>query len=334
MARNVEFQPYFPQLAPPDLPLPVTEPKEIGIENYANSIARLTKQTLPIDLIKIIHRTRIAKTTYSTERLALGSPYGTISLIRGLPEDSPTYFEMTINSKLSGPERRLTIAHEFAHYALFEDGKFNLEKNNEKLVDQVARAILAPTELLMPYLKDFAQKPLETIAFLFGKTHLPPYQLITRLVKDLGLLKGIFIVARNNTPGQIDREWLITNDKNLDEISERESFIRYNFLLSNHFDREGLEKVRPVDESDQLKWALTKNNKKNGWIDIWESDVKGININTRMLDDDGNVEKEDSAKSVNERFTVLNVTKKNKVGEIKDINYLSKDVLFKSIRFI
>lgn len=155
----------------------------------------------------------------------------------------------------------------------------------EETADRIGRTILAPEILLIPEIKGLTtDNALNLLRSLYEKTKMPAYELIKRLVKDLGVIDGNFIVwtlsKRENETDYQATEWVISNDPDFDVgIDGRHSYSRRStsgslFHLGEYNLDYSLQHDKPIEIKNT--YAITQNGDAENWTTAWKINGNGI----------------------------------------------------------
>lgn len=312
-----ESQPYLPKFEP-DLKLP----KSIRFDHngkcfvqFANKIIEPTTKTLPTNLGTLLNFFHIARV--SEENLYPGL-LGICDPIDRLRQGSSKYYELIINNSSPETEKRFSLAHEMGHI-LFDSYKKRLSLDyvkKEELASAIARVILAPASLVVDELKKTeGEEPLLRFAALYRKTQMPANELAKRLINDLcylGLMDENFIIFPLHK--ELREDWVISNDPDFHVERPFCNYYLRNIYL--HGAPEG--KCSNPDSST----ALTKNREKEGWIDLWNIEVKGTVLG------------EHKNEIFSPEFVVCTFKKLAKIAEAKDVDNFNPRLTSDALRFI
>lgn len=330
--NHIDFQPFFPELAPRlSLPGEITvDNKERLIEEFANNLAQATNQSLPVNIDSFTNYFRIAKISKFTHKHAQGLAWS----IESLPQNFPSYWHVEIQEPLPQDEERFTLVHEMAHILLKDNKSLVLENaartEIEELADRIGRSIIAPEALLVPEYNELeSDDSLVKIALLYEKTRMPAYQLVKRLKKDLRLLNEEFIVW---SLSQVQRgnhfveegDWVISEDPDFntgeDGMYADTKKRRFSpFIHHNNFTF-AISAKENEPSNVRKAIALTRNRQKEGWTQVWLTEVKGIGLGREE-------------RGYAPEYVVCKIKKLSKIADVQSLNYINPTLLSSSDTF-
>lgn len=308
--ESIDYQPYLPQLIP-ELPLKELPqfPLSTIAEEIADRLANMTQQKFPVDADLLARYCCVVRIIYKN-RIDLGNPQAAIEKITG---ESGCYYLVKIIEDLRldrTGEQRFAIGHEIGHIIAEKikpllNRAFADYREKEGFCDTFARMLLLPRTLLLQELKRIRDIDLHRQCVeISNKSNVPPEFVCKRIVEDLKLFKGIFLVIPY---GNSAASWI----KNLDRWSSSNYppniFLPDNALkgLLNLIERAVRHHGRwPMNEvlSVDCKPVGVKNPKKPNWRNVYRIDVK-----TFFAGDDEGVER-----------AICSIRFGDKIAEVRD----------------
>lgn len=328
----LEYQPHLTGMRPRLLSSYIFPPDTDLWETIVDYIIKESNQDLPVNVEALLRLAGAARIDYNKSQLPFQGRHMRSYRERLAGDFGVPYYRVVVTEDDANEFKRDNLAYEMARIFLeteipnlpslllstyFEKSSANLEE----FLDRFPRMILAPKTLVNREISEMdGWHPLEKFVEILEKVHMPPYQLSKRLIEELGVIEGTFLVipVGKNSEYEFRRKIRQTGaflDPHYGEVGwahtrkiplPRDEKIREELAgkACSHIYHTRIRNVSITDKVRPLDWEFytgVEGEKGANWTDLYESEGDFIVV--------GNDEPE---------FAICDIRLGDKVTELRD----------------